>query len=250
MVEYTPEIQQLLIELKDKKSILSDAENRFYKHLEAYNIYRDVLKFHQKYMNNEAQLQKDMESIKRIETDALTWKDNVDVHRDNINSIQEKIKKLLIAEYQKFILNVEPKDICYQYLYEDSKTTEILDEFHKSKEDVMLLRDVFITNKSQYVSLFIMHDDYNLRLIETNVPTMTELKSSVGRRLSDYFPSRVIHLIEEICDVIDEDKFYPNKSRFALNIPCELRGQTSSLRDCYGDTWHYVVVGIEITNMY
>ena len=250
MIKYTPEIQQLLIELKDKKSILSDAERGFHKQLEVYDIYQSALKFHQKYMNDEAQLQKDTESIKRIEADVLTWKESVDIHRNNVDSIKERIKKLLISEYQKFVLNVEPKNICYQYLFEDSKTTEILDEFEKSKEQVMLLRDVFRTNKGQWISLFVMHNDYNLSLYEQNSPTMTDLKESLGKYPNAYYPQRVIHLIEEIYDVVDEDAHYSNGSRFALNIPCELRGQTTSMRDSYGDAWHYMVVGVEISNTY
>lgn len=250
MIEYTPEIQQLLSELKDKKSILSDAEKCFHKQLEIYDIYQSALKFHQKYMNDETQLQKDMESIKRIEADMLTWKESVDVHRNNVDYIKERIKKLLIYEYQKFVLNVEPKNVCYQYLFEDSKTTEILDEFEKSKEQIMLLRDVFRTNKGQWVSLFVMHSDYNLHIYDQSAPTMTDLKNSIGQYPNAYYPQRVIHLIEEIYDVVDEDKYYPNRTRFALNIPCELRGQTTSMRDSYGDAWRYIVVGVEIGNAY
>lgn len=168
--------------------------------------------------------------------------------QDIVKTVEAELNSAFIKYYNDIVMTIEPKDIFYQYIHSDTSTRLLLDEFDKASEQIMLLRDVFKTNRGQWISLFIIRREPFFELHENNPPVMTEIKKSIGRYPNNYYPGRLIHLIEEIYDVVDEDTYYPNKTRFALNTPCSLNGQDSRLSDTYGDTWSYMVIGVEITN--
>jgi len=160
---------------------------------------------------------------------------------------REAFRDAAIEFYKDIAINTPGKDICYQYLEKNTKTSKILDAYNESQDAILLIRDVFRTYKYQCISLLIVPYDSLVEINHSNTPTMTELKDGIGLTLDMKFYIRLLPLIEAIDEVV-ENKIYQNRTRIALNKPIALAGQDTPKLRTYGDTELYMIIGVEINN--
>lgn len=123
-------------------------------------------------------------------------------------------------------------------LYRDTKTVDLMDEFEDSKKTYLKLFHTFKYDIFYDINLIIAQvPREKTYVIYDDQPTITELKSCIGKRLSDCkIPKRMRYMAKIIAKTLENEPVVEYKN-IPLIEPCLLGAQSSANRTDYGCEW-------------
>lgn len=170
--------------------------------------------------------------------------------------LKDKLQKIYQRETIEDIRKYGSDNLTVELSYL-SKTTEILDAFHKSKKRFLIFRDlchmsVFDPYRQVRVNL-IVTNHVDCPYIEKSCPTMTEIKRLPTTHIDfedSYIPDRLEPLAEEIVKIVNRHKNIKMPFTMIFWKPFEIGGQTYSERHSwygvYGEVASYYAIGVTL----
>lgn len=181
----------------------------------------------------EQRLRELREQIKALQNEEKSIKEFIsNVERD------EKTKEFLSTVY-----SVSEENSMFIRLYNDTRTTPIMDSFLNSDKKFLVFNQIFrLSNPNNYIwpsiSLVIRKGALGISAIDSGL-TMTDLKKLSGAPIiHGIFPenSRFYSLAEELLSVANSEK--ASNNAIALEHPVRLGGQTYANQTGFGSEYH------------
>lgn len=171
-------------------------------------------------------------------------RDEIEKLREEEATLEKELDEVITDENTESLLN-EINDVNEQNsmrvrLYEDTRTTPIMDEFYNSDKRFLVFEGIFSVGKDwTRVSLVVAKGRRNVNLIDSKL-TMTDLKKHsgtiVGERFLNGYPetSRFYSLAEEMLKAAPK---LENELKVPFETPIRLGGQTYANQTGYGSTY-------------
>lgn len=156
--------------------------------------------------------------------------ENSELLENKIKKMEKEAQKIINKDFRSFIYTMNKKNTVIKYLYSDTHTTPIMDEFaNDDDKDFLVLRGIFSDK-----DLVVTKRQNNVEVANVPSPTMTELKKYKNKSC---VKGRLAPLIHEICKY-DSSKL-KNGQKVQFNKPFPLGGQTSANQTGYGWEWDW-----------
>ena len=148
----------------------------------------------------------------------------------HIKEMESEVKDIANTDFKSFINTMTEENTTIKYLYADTPTTRIMDEFaNDNDKDFLVLRNVFWEK-----DLVVAKKHSYIESANVDAPTMTELKTYRSRSST---PERMKPLLEEIRKYDCSDMKSGTKVQFDKPLP--LGAQTYANQTGYGWQWDW-----------
>ena len=184
-----------------------------------------------------SKLEKNIKEFLKLKNGLEPKKKQLEEYKELLENEKQCIKDKKLEAFQKYILNIELKNIFSCQLHKNISTVNLLDKYCTSKKEFLVLREqFFLPNNLDYVSLIITSCCGDIDT-ENTQPTMTELKQNAGKNISDISCPRLQPLLTEISNIDNTNRTISTGSKFVFSRPFLIGGQTSTNRTGYGCEW-------------
>ena len=168
---------------------------------------------------------------------------------EQLKAEEKELKKLLqeltvkenTKSYLMKIQQVNEDNSMVIRLYQDTRTTPIMDQFYSSYREFLVFRDAFtVGNSWTSVSLVVAKYAPSISMIDSGL-TMTDLKKTVGLVVTENTlkyrkeSERTYSLLKQLLDV--EEAISAGTDRAAFESPIRLGGQTFKNQCGYGSIY-------------
>lgn len=152
---------------------------------------------------------------------------------------KKKLDVILNDELCRKSLTANNKNSYYVRLKKNTSTTPIITEYCKGDKEFLILNAAMRLPNYKTFSYIIVRNHTTITSAQKNVPTMSELKSVVGRSISGIAISRMQYLKKCILSAANKHKDLTPNLIIPLSQPCLIGGQSDLNQTGYGWEWEW-----------
>ncbi len=168
---------------------------------------------------------------------------NIEIESSKISKLilekENQLKKLQNDSLCKKSLTANKKNSYFVSLKKNTNTTPVITEYFKSDKEFMILDAGMILPQNKRFSYIIVRSNKTIIEMQNNIPTMSEIKSVVGKFISSVNIPRMQYLRKHIINVTIKHKSLLQNSIIPLSQPCPIGGQANFNQTGYGWEWDW-----------